>query len=63
MYNYYVFSLAYAVWMLEKITSGQKTFVMYDIACNLFKHLRVGSILVECLTSAVFPVTWEERPP
>lgn len=37
--------VAYAVWMLEKMVqkySGSELFVMYDIACTLFKHLRVN---------------------
>ena len=39
--------LAYAVWMLEKIikaneSTGNKLFVMYDIACSLHSHLNVS---------------------
>lgn len=44
----HVCSLGYAVWMLEKILekySGSEVFVMYDIACSLFKHLKVHYFL------------------
>ncbi len=42
-----LFRLGYAVWMLDKIlqanrTSNYKIYVMYDIACSLYRHLNVS---------------------
>lgn len=38
------YRLAYPVWMLERIIATKTEssfFVMYDIACTLFNHLKV----------------------
>lgn len=46
--NYY--RLAYGVWMLERIITTSKTescfYVMYDITCTLFSHLKVTVMCV-----------------
>ena len=39
------YSLAYGEWMLERITDKcpdtVEVYVMYDIACTMYKHLKV----------------------
>lgn len=48
------FRLAYPCWMLNNILENAKpgalVYVMYDIACSLFKHLHVRySTAIECI--------------
>lgn len=54
------YRLAYAVWMLEdilqsrsKVAARSQLFVMYDIACTLSGHLKVGGALIYLAYPAV----------
>lgn len=44
----YIHRLTYAVWLLDEIVDRQsddiKLYLMYDVACNLVRHLKVKQI-------------------
>ena len=53
-YSYY--RLAYGVFLIDSLLEkyvSQRAFIMYDVACTLHKHLKVGRLTGNCLITHI----------